>query len=167
MDCQGVKRINPLKGRCYMDPEERLWFIEQAVLCSLSVARRRDYLGFEDASDPDRFVDLQLTDRGVNVELGLCEYTCRHLGLSAAASSWLLKDGWRRDGADPWSCFSRRGLMSDGIAMARLVEAAYLRAYELPIDFAVTAIFEADVPAHALDRILSDRCTAAWRGFTV
>jgi hypothetical protein len=141
-----------------MDPEERLWFFEQAILCFLAVARQHDYLGFENALDPERFIDLEFTDTGITAELGLCECTCRHLGLSATASSWLTESQWHRDESDPWSCYGRSGPLG-GIAMARLVEMAFIRAYELPVDFAVVAIFEADAGADALVRILNFRAS--------
>ena len=137
-----------------MDPEERLWFLEQAILCFLAVARQHDYLGFESALDPERFIDLEFTDTGIRAELGLCECTCRHLGLSATAANWLTESQWLRDESDPWSCFSRPGLI-DGIAIARLTEMAFTRAYELPVDFAVVAIFEDDAGADALVRMLN------------
>jgi hypothetical protein len=73
-----------------MDPEQRLWFLEQTVLYFLSAAHVRDSLSFENAFDTARFIDLEITDSGVAMELGLCEHTCRRpkpsrLGLARGA----------------------------------------------------------------------------------
>jgi hypothetical protein len=148
-----------------MDPEQRLWFIEQTMLHFLCMARWRGYIGFENAYDPARFVDLEITDSGVALELGLCEYTRRHLGQSPAASTWLAKHGWRREESDPWSCYRRHGVLPDGVAVARLVEAVYIRAYELPFDFAVIAVLEDDAGADAIARMLNEGSSTAWVAF--
>ncbi|HVC77532.1 MAG TPA: hypothetical protein VND96_13555 [Candidatus Micrarchaeaceae archaeon] len=148
-----------------MDPEHRLWFLEQTICYFLSTAPAQACLTFEAAFDQARFVDLEITDEGVAAELGLCEYTCRHLGLSAAASTWLAEHGWLRVESDPWSCYGRRGLLPDGPGIAYLVEAAYMWAYELPGDYPVSAVLEADTAADALVRILNERSGHAWAAF--
>jgi hypothetical protein len=148
-----------------MDPEQRLWFLEQTVVYCLSAAHWHDSLGFESAFDPARFIDLEITDSGIAMQLGLCEYTCRHLGLSGAASTWLAEHGWRRDDSDPWSCYQRRGLLPHGAAIARIVEAAYIRAYELPFEFALVAVLDDDAAADDLARTLNGGSCNAWSAY--
>jgi hypothetical protein len=45
------------------------------------------------------------------------------------------------------------------------VEAAYIRAYELPFDFAVIAVLDDDYAAHDLARILNEGSNNAWAAF--
>jgi len=160
-----LKRIGAVLSRLHMDPEHRLWFMEQTICYFLSAASASSYLTFEKDLDQARFVDLEITDEGVAVELGLCEHTCSHLSLSAAATTWLAEHGWHRDETDPWSCYGRRGLQSDGLRLARLVESAFMRAYELPIDYPAVASLEGDTGADALVRILNENSGQAWEAF--
>ena len=137
--------------RRWMDPEERLWFLERAVEVYLSAGSRDEYLVFADPNDGHQYVRLLRSARGVRVEVGSREwFVCRPLTDQAVAR---LRDlGFEHE--PKWSAFVCDGLPSSAIFVSKLIERLFIDAYDVAPDYALRASFRTEASARRLERML-------------
>lgn len=134
-----------------MDPEERLWLLEQAIVAYFADPADRGDLAFADPSDGHQYVWLIDRNGAVYVEVGAREsFALRPL--TARAVCRLQELGFQRSRIS--GDFFREDLEPKPPQLSRLVEQLFLFAYEPPMDFAVRASFKSEGAAQRLRSII-------------
>ncbi len=134
-----------------MDPEERLWFLEQAVAAYFAEPIDRGDLAFADPSDGHQYVWLIDRNGAAHVEVGARESFAQR-PLSARAVCRIHELGFQRSRIS--GDFFKEGLEPKPPQLSRLVEQLFLFAYEPPLDFAVRASFKNEGAAQRLRSII-------------
>jgi hypothetical protein len=134
-----------------MDPEERLWFLEQAVVAYFAQPIDRGDLAFGDPSDGHQYVWLIDRNGAVHVEVGARECFAQR-PLSAQAVCRLHELGFQRSRIS--GDFFKEGLEPKPPQLSQLVEQLFLFAYEPRLDFAVRASFKNEAASRRLRSIV-------------
>ena len=143
------KWVGPDMCRQNMDPEERLWFFEEAVAAYLAESATDGDLAFADLNDGHQYVLLAREDVTVKAEVGAREWFVNR-PLSPQAIWRLGELGYQRDNLA--GDFVRYRLPACAAELSRLIERSFLAAYDLRADFAVRASFKSEYAEERLQR---------------
>lgn len=134
-----------------MDPEERLWFLEQAVEAFVTHSTDSEDLAVVDMNDFHQYVWLFKRLGGIEAAVGSRERFCRR-PLSPQAVAKVSELGFQQDAV--MGDFIREGLPANSVMLSRLVERLFLCAYELAPDYAVRASFKNVMAAESLEALM-------------
>jgi hypothetical protein len=134
-------------GQGHMDPEERLWLIDEAVKRFLADPEKEDFMVLQSSTLPCNYVQFRHNYGELWGEVCSREWDCRYCGnrpLSAATRASIGELGYI-DGGE-FGNYEARHLSGSSLELALLADNAMMRAFDEPLDYELGVFFKrADV----------------------
>ena len=130
----GIGRDDVAVGR--MNPEERLWLIEQATAIFLADPSNDDFMTIQTSTLPCNYVQLRMKGGELWGEVCSRQWDCRYCGnrpLDRGQEDGIAHLGFVDGG--PHRNYEVEELPQDATVLARTLERALVTAFDEPVDF--------------------------------